>query len=65
MLPSDPAAWNLADRVKGNMAINDPAHPEHSRAAQDVDELPQRTSMSEFHGGRGVSSILPPAPLPN
>ena len=35
------------------MALNDLEHPEYARAAQDVDELPQRTSIGEFHGGRG------------
>jgi len=36
------------------MALNDPNHPEHARAAQDVEEeaLP-RPASGEFHGGRG------------
>ncbi|PWW75174.1 hypothetical protein C7212DRAFT_325175, partial [Tuber magnatum] len=36
------------------MAVNDPAHPELARAAQDVEEDPRRPSSSDsFHGGRG------------
>ncbi|RPA93982.1 hypothetical protein L873DRAFT_1488231 [Choiromyces venosus 120613-1] len=38
----------------GNMAINDLAHPELARAAQDVEEEPRRPGSSDsFHGGRG------------
>ncbi|KAI5853318.1 hypothetical protein BZA05DRAFT_418134 [Tricharina praecox] len=36
----------------GNMAINDPNHPENARIAQDVEGVPPVLS-NDFHGGRG------------
>ncbi|KAG0643382.1 hypothetical protein HOY80DRAFT_997783 [Tuber brumale] len=35
------------------MAVNDPAHPELARAAQDVEEPRRPSSSDSFHGGRG------------
>ncbi|CUS14541.1 unnamed protein product [Tuber aestivum] len=44
------------------MAVNDPAHPELARAAQDVEGEPGRPSSSDsFHGGRGVRYLPPPS----
>ncbi|KAL7267530.1 hypothetical protein RUND412_009878 [Rhizina undulata] len=37
----------------GNMALNDPEHPDRARAAQDVEEAPRPPSKTEFFGGRG------------
>jgi len=36
----------------GNMAINDPNHPENTRIAQDVEAVPSAVP-NDFHGGRG------------
>ncbi|KAI5795132.1 hypothetical protein EDC01DRAFT_654230 [Geopyxis carbonaria] len=44
------------------MAVNDPMHPEHARAAQDVETLPMRPNSNEFHGGRGgAGNIVMPS----
>lgn len=45
----------------GNMAINDPSHPENARIAQDVEAVPPAVA-SDFHGGRGVRSSIRPLP---
>lgn len=45
------------------MAVNDSAHPEFARAAQDVEgELASRrpSSSDSFHGGRGVRYLPSP-----
>lgn len=45
----------------GNMALNDPQHPEYARAAQDVEFPILPPSHTEFHGGRGgAGNIYPP-----
>ena len=41
------------------MAANDPEHPENARIAQDVEGVPPLRLSGDFHGGRGVSFILP------
>jgi len=38
---------------QGNMAKNDPRHPEFAREAQDVEGRPPRPSNEAFHTGRG------------
>ncbi|KAH0611384.1 uncharacterized protein H6S33_010649 [Morchella sextelata] len=37
----------------GNMAQNDPNHPEKARIAQDVEEAPKARGSGDFHAGRG------------
>jgi len=37
----------------GNMALNDPNHPEYARIAQDIDLPMTLDSTTDFHGGRG------------
>jgi len=37
----------------GNMALNDPQHPEYARAAQDVEFPIPPPIHTDFHGGRG------------
>lgn len=37
----------------GNMAINDPNHPEHARTAQDVENVVPPRLSGDYHGGRG------------
>jgi len=37
----------------GNMALNDPKHPEYARAAQDIELSTSQPSSTDFHGGRG------------
>lgn len=37
----------------GNMALNDPKHPEYARAAQDVELSIPQSSNIDYHGGRG------------
>ena len=39
---------------QGNMAKNDPSHPEKARTSQDVDAAPRRLSEGQSHYGRGT-----------
>ncbi|KAF8449847.1 hypothetical protein BGX38DRAFT_1186590 [Terfezia claveryi] len=45
----------------GNMALNDPKHPEYARAAHDVELPTPHPSCTDFHGGRdGAGNVYHP-----
>ncbi|KAI9701434.1 MAG: hypothetical protein M1820_006525 [Bogoriella megaspora] len=49
----------------GNMAKNDPEHPEVARAAQDVESPPPREQHGGFHVGRGGAANVAKAETDN
>jgi len=42
----------------GNMAKNDPKHPEIARASQDVEPVPKTGRSGSFHVGRGGAANI-------
>lgn len=42
----------------GNMAKNDPNHPEIARASQDVEPVPKTERSGSFHVGRGGAANI-------